>query len=156
MVQNHYRADSQSIGKEYKLLLAVLIKVDYSTDLVWILLHCQLTGHIADSIRLDSWFRRETALPLHWSEVIVCLSSDNKVGSSAFNVMETFEIIVTSVVDVERVLFIRNDIHCLCIMNLCWSYVKESEYLRLKIIQSVYLDSSFPLSEQSPFKGAQT
>ena len=47
---NHYRADSQSIGKEYKLLLAVLIKVDYSTDLVRILLHCQLTCHIADGI----------------------------------------------------------------------------------------------------------
>ena len=70
--------------------------------------------------------------------------------------METFEIIVTSVVDVERVLFIRNDIHCFCIMDLCWSYVKKGGYLRLKIIQSVYLDSSFPLSEQSPFKGAQT
>ena len=44
---------------------------------------------------------RETALPLHWSEVIVCLSSDEKVGSNAFNVMETFEIIITSIVDVE-------------------------------------------------------
>ena len=49
-LSNHYWTDSQSIGKEYKLLLAVLIKVDYSTDLVRILLHCQLTCHIADGI----------------------------------------------------------------------------------------------------------
>ena len=47
---NHYWTDSQSIAKEYKFLLAVLIKVDYSTDLVRILLHCQLTCHIADGI----------------------------------------------------------------------------------------------------------
>lgn len=47
---NHYRTDSQSIGKEYKLLLAVLIKVDDSTDLVRILRHCQLTCHIVDRI----------------------------------------------------------------------------------------------------------
>ena len=47
---NHYWADSQSIGKEYELLLALFVQVDDSTDLVGVLLHLQLTGHVADRI----------------------------------------------------------------------------------------------------------
>ena len=45
-----YWTDSQSIGDDYELLLALLILVDDSTDLVRILLHRQLTGHIADCV----------------------------------------------------------------------------------------------------------
>ena len=41
---NHYWTDSQSIGKEYELLLALFVQVDDSTDLVRVLLHRQLTG----------------------------------------------------------------------------------------------------------------
>ena len=47
---NHYWADSQSIGEEYELLLALLVQVDDSSDLVRVLLHRQLTVHIADCI----------------------------------------------------------------------------------------------------------
>ena len=48
--RNHYWADSQSIGKEYELLLALFVQVDDSTDLVRVLLHRQLTGHVANRI----------------------------------------------------------------------------------------------------------
>ena len=51
---NHYWIDSQGIGEEYELLLVLLIQVDDSSDLVRIPLHRQLTGHIADSVRLDT------------------------------------------------------------------------------------------------------
>ena len=47
---NHYWADSQSIGKEYELLLALFVQVDDSTDLVRVLLHRQLTSHVANRI----------------------------------------------------------------------------------------------------------
>ena len=47
---NHYWADSQSIGEEYELLLALFVQVDDSSDLVRVLLHHQLTGHIANSV----------------------------------------------------------------------------------------------------------
>ena len=47
---NHYWTDSQGIGEEYELLLALFIQVDDSTDLVRVLLHRQLTGHIADCV----------------------------------------------------------------------------------------------------------
>ena len=43
-LSNHYWTDSQSIGKEYELLLALFVQVDDSTDLVRVLLHRQLTG----------------------------------------------------------------------------------------------------------------
>ena len=69
--------------------------------------------------------------------------------------MKTFEVVVTSVKDVERVIFIRNDIHCFCIVDSCWRYVKECWNLGFQIIQCMHLDTTFPLSEQSPFKGAQ-
>ena len=49
-IRNHYWADSQSIGEEYELLLALFIQVDDSTNLVRVLLHSQLTGHIADRV----------------------------------------------------------------------------------------------------------
>ena len=48
--RNHYWADSQGIGKEYELLLALFILVDDSTDLVRVLLHRQLTDHVADCV----------------------------------------------------------------------------------------------------------
>lgn len=48
--RNHYWADSQSIGKEYELLFALFVQVDDSTDLVRVLLHRQLTGHVANRI----------------------------------------------------------------------------------------------------------
>ena len=59
-------------------------------------------------------------LPLHRFEVVVGLSSNDEVGSNAFDVVKTFEVVVTSVEDVERVLFIWNDIHCFCIVYSCW------------------------------------
>ena len=141
-----------SVGEEYELLLALFIQADNSADLVWILLHRQLSGHIAYSIRLDTWFRRKTALPLHRFEVIVGLSTDDKVGFNALNVMKTFEVVVTSVEDVEWVLFIRNDIHCFCVVDICWCYVKECGYLCFKIIQGVHLDSSFPFLNRAHSK----
>ena len=49
-LSNHYWTDSQSIGKEYELLLALFVQVDDSTYLVRVLLHRQLTGHVADRI----------------------------------------------------------------------------------------------------------
>ena len=49
-LRNHYWADSQDVGKEYELLLALFIQVDDSTDLVRVLLHRQLTGHLADCV----------------------------------------------------------------------------------------------------------
>jgi len=49
-LRNHYRIDSQGIGKEYELILALFIQVDDSTDLVRVLLHRQLTGHVADCV----------------------------------------------------------------------------------------------------------
>ena len=48
--RKHYWTDSQSIGEEYELLLAIFVQVDYSTDLVRVLLHRQLTGHVADCV----------------------------------------------------------------------------------------------------------
>ena len=51
---NHYWTDSQSIGKEYELLLALFVRVDDSTYLVGVLLHRQLTGHVTDRIRQDT------------------------------------------------------------------------------------------------------
>ena len=47
---NHYWTDSQSIGKEYELLLALFVEVDDSSDLVRVLLHRQLTSHVANRI----------------------------------------------------------------------------------------------------------
>ena len=47
---NHYWIDSQSIGKEYELLLTLFVQVDVSTYLVRVLLHSQLTGHVADCV----------------------------------------------------------------------------------------------------------
>ena len=52
--RNHYWADCHRIREEYELLLAVLVQVYDSADLVRIPLHRQLTGHIADSVRLDT------------------------------------------------------------------------------------------------------
>ena len=81
---------------------------------------------------------------------------DDEVGSNAFNVMKTFEVVVTPVEDVERVLFIWNDIHCFCVVDSCWRYVKECWNLCFQIIQCMHLDTTFLLPEQSPFKCAQT
>ena len=64
--------------------------------------------------------------------------------------MKTFEVVVTSVEDVERVLFIRNDIHCFCIVDLCWRYVKECWNLCFQIIQCMHLDTTFLLPELRP------
>ena len=47
---NNYWTDSQSIGEEYEILLALFVQVDDSTDLVRVLLHRQLTGHVADCV----------------------------------------------------------------------------------------------------------
>ena len=47
---NHYWTDSQSIGEEYELLPALFFQVDDSTDLVRVLLHRQLTSHVADCV----------------------------------------------------------------------------------------------------------
>jgi len=41
------------------------------------------------------------AFPLHRFEAIVHLSSDDKAGSNIFYVMMAFEVVVTSVEDVE-------------------------------------------------------
>ena len=49
-LRNYYWTDSQDVGKEYELLLALFIQVDDSTDLVRVLLHRQLTGHLADCV----------------------------------------------------------------------------------------------------------
>ena len=71
------------------------------------------------------------------------------------DVMKPFEVVVPSVKDVERVLFIRDLVHRLRVMRLGWCNPKERRDIGLNIIQRMHLDSSFGFSEKRPFKSAQ-
>lgn len=152
---NRHRVDSEYICKEYELPFALIVPIDDSADLVRILLHSQLAGHIADRIWPDAWFGRESALPFHRLEVVVVLSFYDEVCSDALDVMKALEVIATSIEDVERVLLVRYGIHCFHVMDSCRGNVKECRNLGLQIIQGMYLDAAFLFPEQRPFKDVQ-
>ena len=80
---NHYRADCHRIREEYELLLAVLVQVYDSAELIRILLHCQLAAHISYCIGHDTG--RQPALPSHGLEVVVLLAPDHEVCTHAVN-----------------------------------------------------------------------
>ena len=153
MVQfsDHHGADIQpfilgeGVREEDELPLVLLVPVDDSSDLVGIFPTGQLAIHVADCIRQDARSWRETPLPFHRSEVIVLLASDDEVGSDGFYRIQPLEVVVASIEDVERVLFVWDGIHGFHVVHTGFSYVKECWNRRFNVIQSMNLDSSLSL-----------
>ena len=98
---NKHRTDIQCISEEYELTFVLFIPVLDASDLVRILRLGELAIHVTDSVVHDAGSGRETPRPLVRTEVVVLLASDHEVRSDALDVMETLEVIVTAVEDVE-------------------------------------------------------
>ena len=70
---------------------------------------------------------------------------------------QSFEVVAASVEDVERVLFIRDDVHRIHIVDPGFRDVEERWDGGLKVVQRMYFDSAFPLvfPEDGPFECIQ-
>ena len=76
----------------------------------------------------------ETPRPFGWTEVVVLLSPDHEVCSDAFYVMESLEVIVATVENVERVLFVGNNIHRIHVVNPGLGDMEEGRNRCLNVI----------------------
>ena len=90
--------------------------------------------------------------------IIVLPSADHEVCPDAFNVMQPFEVVVTTVKDVEGVLLIRDCIHRIHVVNTGFGDMEEGRNRCFNVIQRMNLDASLPLilPEQSPLERLQT
>jgi hypothetical protein len=123
--RNQHRTDIQCIGKECKLSFVLFVPVLYAFDLVRVLSHGELTVHVSDCIGKDARAGRETPGPFDRSEVIVLLASHDEVSADALDVVQPTEVIVPSVEDVERVLLIRDYVHCVHVIDTGFGDVEE-------------------------------
>ena len=82
----------------------------------------------------DAGVLPKATLPKLGLEVIVLLAADDKVGSDILDVMKTLEVVVTTVEDIERVLFVGDEIHRLRIVNFGRGYMEERRDLCFNIV----------------------
>ena len=142
---NRYRFEIQCVGEEDKLPLLLLVPVYDSTDLVWILFHGLLPVHISDAVGDDAGALGETPAPFHGFEVIVLLAPDDEVSTDSLDIMQPFEVIVSAIKDVEGVLFVWDDVHCIHVIDLSWRNMEEGRDLSLNVILCMNLNASLPL-----------
>ena len=131
---------------------------DAPPDLLWVLEAGLLAVHVADRVGQDPGTWRETSRPLHGFEVVVLLSSDDEVSPDGIYPEQSFEVVVASVEDIERVLFIRNDVHRVHIVDSGFRDVEERWDGGLKVVQRINFDPAFPLvlPVDGPFECLQT
>ena len=145
--------DVQSIGKEDELPSGFGVEVYDSPYLFRILAHGQLSVHISDGF--GEYAEWQPAFPPHRSEVVVLPASDHEVCPDSVYGEEPPEVIVGAVEDVERDLFVWDDIHRLRVVLSSWRDMKECRYPGLDVIQCMNLDSSFLLPKQGPAKDTE-
>ena len=154
---NHHRADIQRVSEEDELPLLLFIPVDDAPDLLRVFEAGLLTVHVPDGIGQNPGFFREPPRPSHRFEVIVLLSPDDEVGPDGIDPEQSFEVVIASVEDVERVLLIRDDVHGVHVVDSGFRDVEERRDGGLKVVQGMYFDSAFPLllPEDGPFECLQ-
>ena len=154
---DHHWADIQRVSEENALPLLLFVSVDDAPDLLRIPEAGLLAVHVSDGIGQDTGIWGEAPRPPHRFEVVVLLAPDNEVGPDDIDPEQSFEVIVTTVEDVERVLFIRDDIHSVHIVHPGFRDVEERRDGGLKVVQCMYFDPAFPLvlPEDGPFECLQ-
>ena len=108
---NHHWADIQRVGEEDKLPLLLFVPVNNAPDFLGVLEAGLLAVHVPDGIGQNAGSRRKSPRPFPWLEVVVLLSPDDEVGANRIDPEQSLEVIVSAVEDIERVLFIRDDVH---------------------------------------------
>ena len=143
--RNHHRADIQRISEEDELPLVLFIPVDDAPDLLRIPEAGLLAVHVSDGIGQDTGIWREAPRPPHRFEVIVLLAADDEVGSNGTDTEQSREVVVASVEDVERVFFVRDNVHRIHVIDLPFRDVEECRNGSLKVVQRMHFDTAFPL-----------
>ena len=137
--------------------MLLFIPVDDTPNLLGVLPSSLLAVHIPDGVGQDPGTRRESPRPFHRFEVIVLLAPDDEVGPNGINSEQSLEVVIPPVEDVERVFFIRDDVHRVNIVDSCFRDMEELWNGSLKVVQGMYLDTPFSLvlSEDGPFESLQ-
>ena len=68
------------------------------------------------------------------AEVVVLPAPDDEVGTDSLDVVESPEVVVATVKDVEGVFLVRYRIHRIHVMYLCLGDVEECRYGSLDVI----------------------
>ena len=142
------------ICKKCKFSTLLFIEETYQSQLLRIVLRCLILRKLTYTVR--EYIFRQSTFPFYNFVLYILLCTNNEICSYLIYAEQLRKLIVSTVKYVVRTCFVRYFTHCFGIVSRCSSYMKEGRNLCFYIVQGMYLDAAFLLSELCPLENFQT
>ena len=142
------------IRKKCKFSTLLLVEETYQSQLFRVVLRCLVFCKLNDTVR--EYIFRQSTFPFYNIVLYILLCTNNEICSYLIYAEQLRKLIVSTVKNVVRFYFVWYLAHCFGIVSRCSCYMKEGRNLCFHIIQYMYLDTTFLLSELRPLENFQT
>ena len=150
---NQQGLQPDGVGQEHELTPLFLVPVSDESQPLRIVLRGIITRQ--DYLRIREDVLGQPAFPLDYFVLEVAFGADDEERLENVDAVESLEVVVASVEDVERSRLVGYHVHRLHVVYRSWSDVDEGRNLGLDFVHRVDLDAAFGGAEFRPFEHAQ-